>query len=132
LLFFLIVFVRDDLDPRRERHQAIQVIAVTVGDDGRRYRLRRDFGNLGEQIFRARVRLFGIDNDDARLADDDRAISTSAAKTHPHIGFKHFHRNRRRRRLRCPRNGERTPHHYGDAEAKSLRWSHKQILLSCF
>src|SRR5262249_34721678 len=122
-LFLLIVFVRDDLDALGKRHQAIEVIAVTVRNDGRLYRLRRDFGDFGEEILRSCLCLLGIDNDDARLSDDDRAVSTATAEPSPYVGFQHFHRNRRWRlwsSLRHPQNGKPATHNQSEPETTSL------------
>ena len=115
--------MRDDLDPRGKRHQAVDVIAIAVRNDGRRYRLGRNFGDFGEQILRACLRLLGINNNDARLANDDGAVSTRTAKARPHIGFQHFHRDRRRRLwrlLRPAESGAGAIHNYTQSEAKNL------------
>ena len=88
--------MRDDLDAGRKRDQTVHVIAVAVRDDGGRDRLRRDLGDFGEQILRAGLSLLGIDDDDARLADDDGAVAACAAQADPHVGFQLFHREHRR------------------------------------
>ena len=79
--------------------------------------IRRDlayFGDFGKQIFRARFRLLRIDNNNTRLADDNRAVAASAAKTYPDIRLQHFHRELWRRLL-CPRgHGENSAYKQGN------------------
>src|SRR3989442_3409946 len=97
------------------------MIAITVRNNGRRHGFWRYLGDLSEEILRAGHRLLGINNDDARLADNDGAVAARATKPHPHIGIQHFHRNRGRRLLLSLRGYRQyAAQNQGEPKAKSL------------
>ena len=77
-LFFLVVLMRNNSKTHRERRQPIHMVAVAVCLNHRHHGLGRNLGNILKKLLAARGRCFGVDHNDALVADYDAAVSAAA------------------------------------------------------
>ena len=78
LLFLLVVLLGDDLDACGEGGEAVDVVAVAVGEDDGGDWLRCDLGDVVEEFLAAGFRGLRVDDDDAAGSDDDGAVAAAA------------------------------------------------------
>ena len=78
LLLLLVVLVRDDFYAGGEGGEAVDVVAVAVGEDDGGDGFRSDLRDVVEQLLAACLGGLGVDDDDAVGADDDGAVAAAA------------------------------------------------------
>ena len=113
-MFALRVFLNDYVDRRRKVHVAAHVVAVRMGVDQRRDRLRRQLLDLVENR-PPPARVFRVDHGHAVGHHEDGGVAAAAAQ-HPEVvldllDLDDFRRVRRRLRLhrRQPPDASSTP-----------------------
>ncbi len=78
LLFFLVVLLGDDFDAGGKGGEAVDVVAVAVGEDDGGHWLRCDLRDVVEELLAAGFCGLCVDDDYAFVSDDDGAVAATA------------------------------------------------------